>query len=67
LILADEPTGSLDPRHAAEVVRLLREACQTHGCALIVVTHEAGIASAFENKVNFLDLNRALAAQGAGR
>ena len=28
LILADEPTGSLDPRHAGEVVRLLREACR---------------------------------------
>lgn len=66
LILADEPTGSLDPRHAAEVVTLLRDACREHGCALIVVTHEAGIAAAFDQQVNFLELNRALAAPGGG-
>ena len=64
LILADEPTGSLDPRHAAEVVRLLREACREHGCGLIVVTHEAGIAAAFDRRVDFMDLNRALTATG---
>jgi putative ABC transport system ATP-binding protein len=39
LILADEPTGSLDPRHAAGVVTLLRDACREHGCALVVVSH----------------------------
>jgi hypothetical protein len=31
---------------------------------LIVVTHEAGIASDFERRVGFVELNRALAAQG---
>ena len=30
LILADEPTGSLDPRHADGVVALLRDACHDH-------------------------------------
>jgi len=65
LILADEPTGSLDPRHADGVVALLRDACHEHACALIVVSHEAGAVSAFERKVEFLSLNRALAEGGA--
>ncbi|OGV73306.1 MAG: hypothetical protein A3K19_14500 [Lentisphaerae bacterium RIFOXYB12_FULL_65_16] len=66
LILADEPTGSLDPRHAGEVVRLLREACRENGCALALVSHEAGVVSAFEKKVDFLALNRAVSAAGGG-
>ena len=64
LILADEPTGSLDPRHADGVVALLRDASREHGCALIVVSHEARVVSAFERKVEFLSLNRALAEGG---
>jgi putative ABC transport system ATP-binding protein len=64
LILADEPTGSLDPRHAAEVVALLRAACRERGCALVVVTHEASIAAAFDQRLDFRDLNRALATPG---
>jgi ABC-type lipoprotein export system ATPase subunit len=64
LILADEPTGSLDPRHASAVIRLLREASRAHGCGLLVVTHEARIAAAFEQRIDFLELNRALAARG---
>jgi ABC-type lipoprotein export system ATPase subunit len=67
LILADEPTGSLDPRHAGEVVRLLREACAEHDAALVVVSHEASIAAAFPRQEHFMQLNRALAAQGGAR
>ena len=64
LILADEPTGSLDPRHAAEVVALLRDACRERGCALVVVTHETSIAAAFDRRLDFRELNRALATPG---
>ena len=64
LILADEPTGSLDPKHAAGVVELLREACREHACALVVVSHEAKIAGAFDRQVDFMQLNRALAGNG---
>ena len=67
LILADEPTGSLDPRHAGEVVRLLRDACREHRCGLMVVTHETGIAATFDRRVDFLSLNRALQPSGGGR
>ncbi len=64
LILADEPTGSLDPKHAAGVVELLREACREHRCALVVVSHEMKIAEAFDRRVDFMTLNRALNGNG---
>ena len=60
LILADEPTGSLDPRHADEVIALLRRACRKHRCALIVVSHEPGVVSAFDRRDDFSRLNRVL-------
>jgi len=67
LILADEPTGSLDPRHAGEVVKLLRKECEKHESALVLVSHEASVASAFDRQVDFIQLNRALAAVGGKR
>jgi putative ABC transport system ATP-binding protein len=63
LILADEPTGSLDPRHAMGVVEKLREACRTHGCSLVVVSHQSEVVAAFEKRVAFMELNRAFSAQ----
>ncbi len=65
LILADEPTGSLDPVHAREVVKLLREACREYGCSLIVVSHDPGVVGSFDASVPFMELNRAFAASPA--
>ncbi len=39
LLLADEPTGNLDPAHAAEVLELLLEQSARHGASLVLVTH----------------------------
>lgn len=39
LVLADEPTGNLDPRHAAQVLELLRTQCRQEGAACLLVTH----------------------------
>ena len=66
LILADEPTGSLDPRHSGEVVTLLREACRDYGCSLLVVSHEQTVVQVFENRLEFLQMNRAFAGKEAG-
>jgi putative ABC transport system ATP-binding protein len=40
LVLADEPTGSLDSRKGAEVLSLMRDACKERGAAVVVVTHD---------------------------
>ncbi len=39
LILADEPTGNLDPHTAEQVLDLLLAQTQQHGAALVLVTH----------------------------
>ncbi len=44
LVLADEPTGSLDRAAAAELGRLLAEANVEEGAALVVVTHSEELA-----------------------
>ena len=61
LILADEPTGSLDPIHTGDVVSLLRRVCREHDCTLVLVSHEQEIVAAFEKRISFLDLNQAFA------
>jgi putative ABC transport system ATP-binding protein len=40
LLLADEPTGSLDTQRGREVLELLRELCREHGVAVVLVSHD---------------------------
>jgi len=44
LIVADEPTGSLDPKTANAVMTLLLELCAEEKVTLLLVTHDRGIA-----------------------
>ena len=46
LVLADEPTGNLDPRHAVQVLDLLRQQCKQEGAACLLVTHSERAAAA---------------------
>jgi predicted ABC-type transport system involved in lysophospholipase L1 biosynthesis ATPase subunit len=52
LILADEPTGNLDPFTAATVFDLLIELNQQLGSTLIVVTHSQLLAGKFQRKLS---------------
>ncbi|HKQ50491.1 MAG TPA: ABC transporter ATP-binding protein [Phycisphaerae bacterium] len=45
LILADEPTGNLDPTSSLQIWRLLRELTQSAGASVLMVTHEANAAA----------------------
>jgi putative ABC transport system ATP-binding protein len=40
LVLADEPTGSLDSERSHEVLGLLTSLCRQHGVAMLLVTHD---------------------------
>ena len=60
LILADEPTGSLDPHNSVEIIKLLKEICKEHGCSLVIVSHNMDMISFFEHTVDFKKLNRTL-------
>ena len=45
LVLADEPTGNLDPGIAAQVIELLRASVKREGAAGILVTHSPAAAA----------------------
>lgn len=48
LILADEPTGNLDPETAQKVMQLLLETVRRHGTAMIMVTHNIELAATMD-------------------
>lgn len=51
LVLADEPTGNLDPRHAGEVLELLRRCTREAGAACLLVTHSEVAAQAADRRL----------------
>jgi iron complex transport system ATP-binding protein len=63
VMLADEPTASLDPRYQIDVMTNLRNAADG-GTLVIVVTHDLGLAARFADTVLVLSEGR-LVAQGA--
>jgi putative ABC transport system ATP-binding protein len=50
LLLADEPTGSLDTQRGHEVLELLRGLCRERGVAIVLVSHDP-MAAAFADRV----------------
>jgi iron complex transport system ATP-binding protein len=63
VLLADEPTASLDPHYQIEVMKNLRAAADG-GMLVIVVTHDLGLAARFADRVLVLSQGR-MVAQGA--
>ena len=54
LILADEPTSSLDNKNAEIVEKLLRESAQTMNAALVMVTHDMRMKQNAKNTIELL-------------
>jgi putative ABC transport system ATP-binding protein len=61
LVLADEPTGNLDRKHAREALELICKVCREEGAALLLVSHDEEVLNAFETRKDFAQINRALA------
>ena len=57
LVLADEPTGALDPTNAQQVLDLIRSLCREVSASLIMVTHDHDIAKQLERVVDLKELN----------
>lgn len=51
LILADEPTGSLDNQTASEILELLLSIQKEKNVTLLIVTHDQGIARLMQRQV----------------
>ncbi len=49
IILADEPTGNLDPDTAEEITAVLKESAHTFGKCVVVVTHSGELAKQADN------------------
>ena len=52
LILADEPTSSLDDFNCDIVIKLLKKQAKDHKAQLIVITHDARLKKHFKNNLN---------------
>ncbi len=51
LILADEPTGNLDPDTSDEIMQLLFSICQDYGTAILMATHDYNIIQKFRSRI----------------
>jgi ABC-type lipoprotein export system ATPase subunit len=56
LVLADEPTGSLDSKNGMAVLELLRRVCTDGKHTLLLVTHDPHVMDKFEKVVRLEDL-----------
>jgi putative ABC transport system ATP-binding protein len=50
LVLADEPTASLDPENAANAMELIQKTCRDKGAALLCVSHDPAMWARFDRK-----------------
>jgi len=55
LLLADEPTGNLDTKTAAEIFALFRKFNQQFGCAVLLVTHDARLSTTCDRTITLVD------------
>jgi ABC-type lipoprotein export system ATPase subunit len=62
LVLADEPTASLDPENSGVAMDLIQSVCREKNAALLCVSHDPAMAGRFERRVSLDELARA----GAG-
>lgn len=53
MLLCDEPTGALDFQTSIQVLKLLKDFCQTYGKTVVIITHNTAIAS-IANRVFYL-------------
>ena len=62
LVLADEPTASVDAKHQQQVIDLLRETCREDRVSLVLVTHTTDVSGQFDRVERLDQLNRVLTA-----
>lgn len=66
LVIADEPTSSLDTEHRESFLRLLFDECSRSGATLIFVSHDTSLVPLFDRVVEFRKINTASEASKGG-
>ncbi|MBX3379640.1 MAG: ATP-binding cassette domain-containing protein [Phycisphaeraceae bacterium] len=67
LVLADEPTASLDPENSAAAIELIQRTCSESGAALLCTSHDPAMKARFPRVESLDDLRRPIATgTGAG-
>lgn len=65
LLICDEPTGNLDPRHSKEIIELL-EKINASGTTVIVVTHDEFLVNSYKRRTILLDNGRVISDNPSG-
>ncbi len=65
ILIADEPTGNLDPKHSWDIVRLL-EKINRYGTTVLLTTHNVDIVNRLKRRVITLDHGKITADQSEG-
>lgn len=55
LVIADEPTASLDTRTSAEVTALILDQARSEGCGVLLVTHDPSVAAGADRSLELVD------------
>ena len=66
LIIADEPTGNLDPINTYEVVEILKKINQL-GTTILIATHNKGVVDAIDKRVITIDRGRVVRDDAGGK
>ena len=68
ILIADEPTSSLDAAHRQEFINLLFEECRLNDTTLVFVSHDTSLAPFFDRMISLPEISRAGgAANGSGK
>ncbi len=57
VILADEPTGNLDPKNKRAILEILLQYVQDHEATLLVATHDYDLLESFDETIDFKTLS----------
>jgi len=63
LVLADEPTGNLDPANSRAAIALIQQLCEDEGAGLLLVSHDMKVVDALPRKVSWETLNKTVERQ----
>lgn len=58
LLIADEPTSSLDSNRRESFIRLLFDECRVSGATLVFVSHDASLQHLFDRTIDLAEINR---------